>query len=791
MSLLFFFGRRVRNVLFLLALAAGPPVVGQDRILTVNVRNEDGTPAAGSIVRLESPLTGQVAHRTAGPEGTVVFSGLPERRYLATAAGADRSAAPVEVTAGSPPVDLVLYFRAVREEVVVSAAGAPRPGGVADVLVTAIPSEELDDRGEWLVADALRGVPGVSIRQNGGPGHLVTASVRGVPGPGTAVVVDGAPLRDVSGTQADASALLPSVATLGISRVEIRRGGGSSLYGTNGMGGVIHIITRGADAGPRFAADLGLGTRGRTRAGGSFGADGDGAAFSGGVTRTGFSGGATGDDRFTNLGGVGRLSLEAGGIRIGGRIFAATAGFGLTESPFPVGPLPAGVVEAKAAPTAVLERFEEGTPAAELDTGGANFLPDAVDPDGFHRTRYLAAQVALSGALGTDGAWSLRGNDLTTLREVEDGPLGTSLYDPPILETTRYEGGVRGVSGRLSTRAGAHDLTLGGDGEWERMLVENPISDTEARQSIFAAFVQDEVRWAGDRARLRGALRLQRFATGSPVLWPREGSPFADVPDPEGGLGWSGDISGGVAVTDAVRFRGSWARGFRAPSLYERFGSSYSSFGYSVYGDPRLAPEFTHVRDVGATVAPADGRFDAEVAWFQAERPQVIAFSPLDMADDPFGRSSGYANTGAGSARGLEAGVRLALPGSLRARGSFTWTDADPSDNAPNELPSAWLLPEQEGSLLLSGRQGRFSWSLDLHLTSAFHAPMFDPGTFSSRVFRFRGMRRIDGVAGWEVVQGLRVRLRVRDALDDRAFESGGFRPLGRVIEAGIRCVFR
>ncbi len=782
-----FFGARARRILLLLALAA-PPVAAEEGSLILTVRNEDGTPAAGAVVRFASRLTGRVERRVAGPDGTVPTAGLSERRYLATAASGALGSASALVTAGEP-AELILRFRAVREEVVVSASGAPRAASGA--LVATLSHEELDGRGEEMVFEALRGIPGLNIRQSGSPGHLVAASVRGIPAYGTAVMVDGAPMRDPAAPQADASSLLPSLGTFGISRVEVRRGGGSSLYGTNGMGGVIHIVTRGAGDGPRASAELGIGNRGKTRAGAQFGAGSDGPAVSGGVSRTGVTEGATGDDRFSALSGVGRVSFEAGGIRVGGRLLASSASFGLTESPSPVGALPTGVVDAVEAPLAAIESFENGTPQAELVLGNANFLQDAVDPDAEHRTRYLAAQVSLSGALGGESAWIVRLNDLTTAREIEDGPLGTSPRDPPAAQVTHYDGGVRGAVGRFAMTAGAHDLTLGAEGDWERMSIERPLSRIEARQSAFAGFLQDEIRFAEDRGRLRGALRVQGFATEGPDFDPVDGSPFAEAPDPEGGLGWSGDVSFGFAVSEGVRLRGSWARGFRAPSLYERFGTWYSSFGYSVYGDPRLEPEFTNIWDAGITVSSADGRVDGEAAWFQSDRPQIIGFGPLDTASDPFGRFSGYANTAAGTARGFESGLRLALPAGIRARGTFTWTDADPPDNAPDELPSAWLLPEYEGSLLLSGQLQRFTWSLDLHLASSLHAPLFDPSDFSSRVFRFEGRRRLDLVAGWEVVDGLRVRAQVRDALDNRAFESGGFRPLGRVFEAGIRYNFR
>ena len=529
--------------------------------------------------------------------------------------------------------------------------------------------------------------------------------------------------------------------------------------------------------------------RRRGLAGALLATNGQGIDVSGGLTRTGFREGPTGDDRYANLGGLARASLEAGGVRITGRILGSAASLGLAESPGALPGAPAGIVPANAASPAQVEALEAGTPHDDLDFGGATFVPDLVDPDATQRTRYFAAQASLSGALGARAAWDVRFQELVTVRENEDGPLGTSPWDPASLQTSTWDGGVRGATARIAA-AGAHDLTLGGEAHVERMETANPLAGVEARQSSIGFFAQEEFALS-DRARIRGAIRMQGFATDAPDLRPAAGGPWSDVPSPEGGRGWSGDAAAAFAVTDSFRLRGSWARGFRAPSLYERFGTWYSSFGYSVYGDPRLEPEFTTVQDLGFAASSLDGGFAAEAAWFRSERPQVIAFGPIDSATDPFGRFSGYENESAGAARGIEASARVALPGATRVRGSFTWTDADPPDNAPDELPRAWLLPEYEGSVVLSGRAARFAWAVDAHLSSDKYGPLFDPTDFSSRVFQFSGMRRVDLVAGWDALDDLRLRLQVRDLFDDRAFESNGFRPLGRLLEVGVQYRFR
>ena len=129
----------------------------------------------------------------------------------------------------------------------------------------------------------------------------------------------------------------------------------------------------------------------------------------------------------------------------------------------------------------------------------------------------------------------------------------------------------------------------------------------------------------------------------------------------------------------------------------------------------------------------------------------------------------------------------MTLPGRTRAQFHYTFTDADPPANAPDELESDWLVPRHQGGALLSGALSeRFRWSADLLLSSDIHAPLFDPDTFASRVFRFAGMRRLDVALAFEVARGLRLRALVQDALDDGAYQSGGFRPLGRVARVSL-----
>jgi len=89
------------------------------------------------------------------------------------------------------------------------------------------------------VADALEDVPGVNVVRFGAFGAAATVGIRGSSSQQVLVLVDGLP---TAGAQIDDVNLEP-IAAPGIDRIEVVEGGGSTLYGSGSIGGVINIIT--------------------------------------------------------------------------------------------------------------------------------------------------------------------------------------------------------------------------------------------------------------------------------------------------------------------------------------------------------------------------------------------------------------------------------------------------------------------------------------------------------------------------------------------------------------------
>jgi vitamin B12 transporter len=105
---------------------------------------------------------------------------------------------------------------------------------------TVISSDEIARSQQQLVADVLRGEPGVDVVTTGLPGSQTSIFLRGANYNQTLVLVDGIRVNSPFNNGFDFSTL----AVNNIERIEILRGPQSTLYGSEASGGVINIITK-------------------------------------------------------------------------------------------------------------------------------------------------------------------------------------------------------------------------------------------------------------------------------------------------------------------------------------------------------------------------------------------------------------------------------------------------------------------------------------------------------------------------------------------------------------------
>lgn len=198
----------------------------------------------------ESRLVDAVGNVVAGAEITVVDqsgSGRTDARGRFTITPSPKIPATLIVVGSRgelyPPVHLtelvseVRLETAYRESITVTSGVAPNIEGTPAAAPVIVGAEEIEQRKPAHVAEALAATPGVTLRGEGAPAVPV---VRGLAGGRTLLLIDDA--RIVAERRAGASATFVDPLSLG--SIEVSRGPGSVAYGSDAIGGVVHLRPR-------------------------------------------------------------------------------------------------------------------------------------------------------------------------------------------------------------------------------------------------------------------------------------------------------------------------------------------------------------------------------------------------------------------------------------------------------------------------------------------------------------------------------------------------------------------
>ena len=139
--------------------------------------------------------------------------------------------------------------------VLVTATRMPLVEEATLAQTTVITRRDIEAAGSSTLVELLQRAAGVEIRSTGGAGQPSGVFIRGASAQQTLVLVDG--LRLSSATAGGAA--FENIALDLIERIEVVKGPMSSLYGSDAIGGVVQIFTRG-DSKPRLTAELGVGS---------------------------------------------------------------------------------------------------------------------------------------------------------------------------------------------------------------------------------------------------------------------------------------------------------------------------------------------------------------------------------------------------------------------------------------------------------------------------------------------------------------------------------------------------
>jgi outer membrane receptor protein involved in Fe transport len=239
--------------------------------LSGRVVDPDGRPVANAEVIVTGVAAAPLRART-DSDGKFVLTGLDAGKYrvVASAPGLISDATTIDVDgfidrdlAPPPTLDISMHVSAIAETLVVSAAQIDQPLSRIPDSVTVIPGSEIEAKQQFTLAAALRSVPGLTLQQNGGPGTVTSLFTRGGESDFTLVLVDGVRANAFGG-----GLDLSQVPLQDVDRIEVIRGPQSALYGSDAIGGVIHIITRSGGR-PAAQAQVETGSRDMRRAAGA------------------------------------------------------------------------------------------------------------------------------------------------------------------------------------------------------------------------------------------------------------------------------------------------------------------------------------------------------------------------------------------------------------------------------------------------------------------------------------------------------------------------------------------
>jgi vitamin B12 transporter len=500
------------------------------------------------------------------------------------------------------------------EPMVITATRVPTSWTKVTQPITVLDGETLRARGILTVADALRSVPGVSVARTGSYGGVSSVFIRGGESRYTKVLLDGVPVNN-----ADGSFYFQNLPTENIERIEVLRGPGSAIYGSDAMAGVVQIFTKRGHGAPTVDASIQAG---------SYGARNGDIAVRGG----------------------GRL----GSYSVGGSA-GRTDGIYDFNNQYKSGSLSGAFTFTPDDATSVAldSRYMAGEYHFPTDGNGVPFDSTAFTSQ--HRltvaldaSRELVSGVRLHLIGTTNEGHDLSRHDETTTTG------GTTTLEQTFEPAKSYR---RGGEVRLAvTSFPAALVTVGGQFERNFQQSRNHVVTTTTPGGVTSTVT------TRDNARdTRGAYGAVQ---GAPLSWLAydaslrydHHSDYKDVTTYHAGVN--------VALFPTTHLRVSYGTAFNAPSFDATQGSAYND------PNPALQPERARTLDAAIEQTLFDGRLRASVGAFDQHFSQLIQYVM------PSSGPAYYDNLTEARSKGYEAELHAELLDGLVASASYTQTIA-------------------------------------------------------------------------------------------------------------------
>lgn len=586
-----------------LAIPPDGKVVGQ-------IKDSTGDPIPGATIELKPSLAGSIFSVVTDVSGVFSVEKLLPGRYLVKISqpGFSTRTTEVEVQPGDATrFEIVLTPGLITETVTVTAARTELVAQDTPVPVSVIDRTQLDRQPVATIGDLFRSLPGVSTASEGP--FQVRPRIRGLESNRVLILVDGERLNHTRTSTSESGIEIGLVGVDQIETVEVLRGSGSVLYGTDALGGTINLITR--DTLPRQIS---------------------GFRFSGGINSF-FSSNETGRRGTANIAGASRW-------------FA----FRVSHTQDRYENYHSGEFETATGitlPTEVLNSNYHGSNTAVL---GKFFFNDRHSLKAIY-DRYRAANIGVPNVAGVFTAFfpfsnrekfSLRydGQDLTShlahlsarlYRQDQERNFTNRLRVPGFsqfsetltdTESIGYDVQTNWIFGRKTALTAGSSLFRDKNQDVRTIQTSfGPITQTDTSKSVPNATFADFALFAQGRHQLSNRLSVTAGIRFDRFLIDSERTPGFDIPPfftpsqiedlgltgLEDGLNLTNTaVSGDVGVVfkpvDSLSLAARVGRSFREANLFERFFTNFGSAEGFVVGNPNLQAESGINFDVSARV---------------------------------------------------------------------------------------------------------------------------------------------------------------------------------------------
>ena len=298
-------------------------------------------------------------------------------------------------------------------------------------------------------------------------------------------------------------------------------------------------------------------------------------------------------------------------------------------------------------------------------------------------------------------------------------------------------------------------------GSWNTLTAgyENRAEQGRSRGDFSAAletqsgYLQDEVRILG-RVFLTGGLRYDSSDAFGSVLTPR--------------------MSAALVIKETgTKLRGSWGKGFRAPTINDLF--------FPGFGNPNLQPEHSESYEAGFDEKLWQNRLRFGSTFFHNRFANLIqfVFDPATFFFLPF-------NVGRALTEGVETYAEVEPLDWLLIWANHTYTR---TEDLQTGLPLRRFAPNRWNAGVTLTPNDRLTLFVQAHVVSK----QFESTTVGQNAGYFRldvgGTYRLVGRVG--AMERLELTARIDNATDQRYEEVSGFRALGFNALVGLRAFFR